>query len=195
MAKHHIIYVPGLGDHRPDTQIKLLKRWQKHGAEVHFFHLGWADSELFSAKLTRLTSLIDETYKQNGRVSLVGVSAGAGAAINGYMERSHKISGVVFICGKILGYSNVNQSYFKTNPAFSYSLRLTQQNLDKLVPKDKAKMLSIKPILDETVPVSATQIPGVADKTIFSFFHVPSIFLALTVYKKTTLNFLKRQSE
>ncbi|MBX4201372.1 alpha/beta hydrolase [Candidatus Saccharibacteria bacterium] len=188
---HHVIYIPGIGDHKPEIQIKLLSRWNKPDFQVHFFRLVWNDDEKFSSKLARLTKIIDELYEENGQVSLVGVSAGAGAALNAYIERPEKISGVVYICGKIIGLKNVGQAYFEKNPPFFDSLELTQNNLQKLSAQDKAKMLSLKPIFDETVPVNVTKIPGVASRTLFSLFHVPSIFLALTIYKPMSVNFLK----
>jgi pimeloyl-ACP methyl ester carboxylesterase len=195
MAKdHHVIYITGLGDQKPLYQPQLINKWQKLGVIPYYSAVGWADGQTFAPKLARICKLVDDLYAQNGVVSLVGISAGAGAALNVYMERKNKISGLVFICGKIVGLDNVNPRYFKQNPAFRESLELTQQNLIKLTPKDKAKMLSIHPIYDQTVPIAATQVPGVKSRRIISIFHVPSIFLAITLYKRATLNFLKQQS-
>ena len=160
----------------------------------HYNAVGWADGEAFTPKLARISKLVDELYSQGNAVSLVGISAGGGAALNAYMERRDKITGVVFICGKIIGFSNVNPNYFKANPAFRESLLLTQQNLEKLNAKDKAKMLSIHPIFDETVPVAVTKIPGVKSRLMPTVLHIPSIFLAITVYKRLFINFLKRLS-
>ena len=186
----HIIYITGLGDQKPNYQPQIIKQWEKFGVVPHYFAVGWSDGEGFEPKLKRLCGLIDELSGQ-GRVSLVGVSAGAGAALNAYVERKDKTSGVVFICGKIIGYDSVNPRYFRENPAFDESLALTQRNLEKLTEKDKSKMLSVRPIYDETVPIPATMIPGVESRLIISAFHIPSIFLALTIYKRGFLNFLK----
>ncbi len=195
MAKpHYVIYITGLGDQRPLYQPQLINHWKKLGLTPHYFAVGWADGETFAPKLDRICKLVDELY-QKGSVSLVGISAGAGAALNAYMERRDKICGVVFICGKLIGYDNVNPNYFSQNPAFSESLRLTQQNLTKLSDEDKAKMLSVHPLFDEVVPVPATKIPGVRNRLLLSALHVPSIFLALTIYKRISLNFLKQRAE
>lgn len=195
MAKeHYVIYITGLGDQKPLYQPQIINRWRKFGLTPHYHPVGWADGEAFAPKLKRLIRKVDEIYGQGHTVSLVGISAGAGAALNVYMERRAKISGLVFICGKLIGYSNVNPNYFKKNPAFSESLKLTQVNLTKIKDEDKAKMLSIRPIFDETVPINTQLIPGVNRRLIISIFHIPSIFLAITIYRRMLVNFLKHHA-
>lgn len=195
MTKNHqIIYIPGIGDHNDHGQKRILRTWIRSGIKAHYLEIGWADGEAFESKLKRTVKLVDELYKQNGQISLVGVSAGAGAAINVYMKRPEKISGIVFVCGKILDTKHVNPRYYMKNPAFRQSLQLTQQNLEKLTQKDKNKMLSLHAIYDNVVYTKYSKIQGVASRTLFSIFHVPTIFLAITIYQILIINFLKRRS-
>ncbi len=181
-----------MGDQKPVYQPQIISKWQTQGVIAHYHAVGWADGEAFAPKLDRISQQIDELYADGNLVSLVGVSAGAGAALNAYMKRPEKITHVVYICGKLIGYDNVNPRYFKQNPAFSDSLKLTQQNLAKLTDKDKAKMLSIRPLFDNVVPIKVMQIPGVKSQTIISVWHIPSIFLAITLYKRVITNFLNQ---
>ncbi|MDB5161365.1 MAG: hypothetical protein JWO96_745 [Candidatus Saccharibacteria bacterium] len=195
MAKeHHIIYLPGLGDH--DSRLKngqkaLLKKWEKAGVTTHFQPINWADGELFEPKLQRVNTLIDELASKSHRISLVGVSAGASAAVNVYTQRKSEISGIVYICGKLMGSINIDPKYYRRNPAFRGSLSQAQINIKKLTREDKEQMLSLHPFFDEVVAIEDTKVPGVITKTIPFFFHAPTIFAVLSFYKRVPIDFLK----
>lgn len=190
----HVIYIPGLGDSRPLKQPELLNLWRTSGIIVHYHAVGWATTEPFAAKLKKLEELVDELYKNHGPLSVIGVSAGATAALNLYMSRKDKIRRVVYICGKLLGVSNVSKHYFMQNPAFYDSLVLAQSNIEKLDDEDKQKMLSVHAIYDNVVPLHTSLIPGVRAKTLPSILHIPSIFLAISIYRSMTINFLKQKT-
>lgn len=189
-----MIYITGLGDQKPVYQPQIINLWKKFGVTPHYSPVGWADGEAFRPKLDRFCHQVDELSAGGNTVSLVGISAGAGAALNVYMERKDKINSVVFICGKIVGFTNVNPNYFSKNPAFRESLQLTQENLPKLTPADKLKMLSVHPLYDQTVPIAVTKIPGVKSKLIISVLHIPSIFMAITIYRRVFLKFLIKRA-
>jgi pimeloyl-ACP methyl ester carboxylesterase len=200
---HHVIYIPGLGDQdktsyknifKASLQKKLINGWQKLGVVPHYFAVGWSDSEPFEQKLKRLVDLIDSLSDAGTTVSLVGASAGASLALNGYMQRRHKISGVVFVCGELGSSANIRPSYFKNNPAFKGSMKQLDINLKRLNDTDKAKMLSIHPLYDEIVPIKDTKIARVKNRHIISVEHALSIGLAMTIYKRIVINFLKQQS-
>ena len=74
---HHIIYVPGLGDHKTYGQNIGIQIWRLFGFVPHYFPLGWATKEGFDQKLGRLLRQVDALRDQGHAVSLVGVSAGA----------------------------------------------------------------------------------------------------------------------
>jgi pimeloyl-ACP methyl ester carboxylesterase len=192
MAKqHHVIYLPGIGDHRPRGQDAIIKKWKLYGLNAHYFFINWIDKEPFAPKLKRMVELVDDLAAKGHTVSLVGISAGASAAVNVYCERPDKISGVVFICGKLTGSRKINPNYYRNNPAFYDSLEQAQKSLEKLSADDKKKMLSLHAIFDEVVYTRYTKVPGIASRTVPSFLHIPTIFLAITIYKNLTINFLK----
>jgi pimeloyl-ACP methyl ester carboxylesterase len=189
---HYVIYLPGFGDtNNSQVQIRLLNRWRKFGVEPRFQSINWSNNENFESKLARILEDVDELIKQKHKVSLVGISAGATMAINTFSARKDNIDKVVFICGKINNPQNVRQYYFQKNPAFKESLEQAAVNLQKLDEKDKSKMLSIHPIYDEVVYVRDAKLAGAKSKTIFSVEHALSIFLALSLYKKVAINFIK----
>lgn len=192
---NHVIYVPGLGDQHPQIQLKLLKIWRWLGLNVHFQNIGWADGEAFEPKLERILESIDEINDKDTKISLVGVSAGASAALNAYSLRKDKITRVVFICGKLLHPETVNPRYFIENPAFRDSLYLAQENIKKLNQKDKSKMLTAHPLYDNLVPVGHTKIPGIRKKLILAVGHILSIFVALVFYAPGFAKFIKAKDK
>lgn len=186
--------MPGLGDAKAFMQPNVLRAWRLYGLHVHYFPLGWADKEAFEPKLKRILSKIDELTAQDKKVALIGISAGASAVINAYVERKDKISSLVYICGKIQNPQTVHERTFQQNPAFKDSMKMLENSLGQLSESDKQKMLSMRPISDSTVPVADTKLHGVREKVIFSFGHLLSIAVAITLVSWTISNFIHIQT-
>ena len=177
--KHHVIYVPGISDdsYLQSTWVGL---WKLHGVDGQFHAMPWLGNEPFEPKFQRLLDKID-TYTERGhQVSLVGASAGAGAVINAYMERKESITGVVYICGKILGPETVGETVYAQNPAFRTSMSRLQDNLKRLTPADTAKMYSFYSPADTYVPHEATIIPGVQESALPPLRHGRAILFSVT---------------
>jgi pimeloyl-ACP methyl ester carboxylesterase len=191
--KHHIIYVPGLGDHRTWAQRLAPKYWEVFGITGHVFVMNWRDKEAFAPKLERLLRMIDELSTNGDKVSLVGTSAGASAVLNAYTARLDKVAGVVCICGKINNPSVHSPRYIE-NPAFKESLMELQRILPKLGPKARARIMSIRPLVDESVPPADTIIPGARALVIPTIGHAFSIATALIFAAYTMVKFLKKQA-
>jgi predicted peptidase len=169
----------------------VISRWNKRGIVPIFQEIGWANDEPYESKFERITKNIDKLIKQGHKVSLVGVSAGATMAINVYSAKKSKIAKVVFICGKINRPEKVREAYFNKNPAFKKSLEAAAINLQKLDKTDRAKMLSLHPIVDGVVAVRDTHLHGAKNKTVFSAGHAFTILLVLSLYKRMVINFIK----
>jgi hypothetical protein len=191
MSKHAAVYVPGIGDHKPYFQPQILKLWNLFGVKAYFHPVIWRSAEPLEDKLDKLTHKIDELSFKYDKVSLVGMSAGASAALNAYMVRKNKIHRVVYICGKLKRPESIGEAYYRRNPAFKESMLLAQTNINKLDKFDKAKMLSMAPLHDETVPVKDTKINGVRNFRMFSAYHIPSIFAAISIYSPALCKFLR----
>jgi pimeloyl-ACP methyl ester carboxylesterase len=136
-------------------------------------------------ELTELSKRIAELNSEGRRVVLVGYSAGASAAINALSANKEKVQRVILICGKIQNLDKINDSYFKLNPKFGGSVELLKKSLPDLDAEQRAKVLSIRPIFDETVPVKDTIIQGAKNKRVFMVGHVPTIAycLSLTIWR------------
>jgi hypothetical protein len=190
VKKHIIIYIPGLGDSRVKGQRLALRTWTRFGVRTHLHQMNWADGEAFEPKLKRLVSEIDIYKKQGLTVSLIAASAGASAAVNAYVQRKDDLNGVIFVCGKLSGY--FHPSYHQTNPAFAQSMEMLPTSLAWLNDVDTAKMLSLHPIVDPTVPVAQTRIPGVRNHRMPVSGHAIGIGYGITVRAKANVRFFKQ---
>lgn len=189
MAKH-VIYVPGLGDHRNYGQPVILLFWRLFGVKAHYLALGWHSHEPFDKKLEKLLALADELKGKYGSVSLVGVSAGATAVLNALASRKD-LGKVVCICGKINNPQTVGQQVYDYNPPFKESAYLLQKNLRKLGPPERARIMSIHPLQDPTVPPADTILDGAVESTVPTKGHIFSIYFSVMFRARTICRFLK----
>ena len=165
--KTTVLFIPGLGDDKirgENLAIRLLKPW---GLDGEYFPIFWYKKDDFKLKLTELNKRITELNSEGRRVVLVGYSAGASAAINALSANKEKVSRI------------------KLNPKFGGSVELLKKSLPDLDAEQRAKVLSIRPIFDETVPVKDTIIQGAKNKRVFMVGHVPTIAycLSLTIWR------------
>lgn len=195
--EHHIIYVPGLHD-----QLFLNKSltnvipyiWRLHGFATHIVYPHWEEGS-FRPKLQKILKEIDDLYNLGHRVSLVGQSAGGSAVLNAFSERRDIISGVVNICGRMRAGENVKPTLNlagRYSPAFIESVKLFEEiNEPTLTDQDRRKIMTIRPLWDETVPKSTVPINGAKNTVLPSVEHSLSGILACTVYSGITLGLLK----
>jgi predicted peptidase len=189
---HHVIYLPGVGDHQnAQIQINALRKWNKFNLETHYLHINWNDNESFKSKLYNVIKIIDELYETDEYISLVGASAGASMAINAYSARKDKINAVVLICGKINNPQTLGDGYKNRNPRLLESVSASSENSKNLTRADKSKMITLLPIYDGVVELNDGWIEGVKNKTMFSVFHAIAIYLSISLYKRTSINFIK----
>ena len=192
-SNHHIIYLPGLGDDNfKDIQTNLLKIWSIYKVEVNYHYIGWSDKEAFQPKLDRILKEIDENVNLGKTVSLVGVSAGASAAINALALRQDNIASVVCVCGKLQNPQTVSHVRYEQNPAFKQSMDLLPASYSKLNTKVLNNVLSLHPIKDSTVPVRDTYIENAHSKTMPTIGHGLSILYALTFGSYQIVKFIKK---
>lgn len=188
--KDHIIYVPGLGDHRSYEQPLVLWFWRFFGVKVHYLPLGWRRHDGWPAKQKRLIAKIDEIHRTGGRVSLIGVSAGASAVLNAYAASS-KIHRVVCIVGKINNPQTVGAAKYRLNPDFKESVYLLQKNLLRLNSARRDRVMSIHPLADNSVPPRDTIIPGAVEIKLPVRGHVFTIFYAIVFKVRLICKFIR----
>jgi dienelactone hydrolase len=194
--QHYVIYVPGLGDQRYKGQALLISTWRLWSVRPVLMRMEWDKGDAFAPKLQRLLDKIDELHAGGHKVSLVGASAGAGAAINAFAARKDTISAVVCISGKINHPEGIGDSYHKRNPAFVDSAYAVQASLDRLdFETDRTRIQSRYAIFDETVPTRDSEVVGGHNKTVPSIGHAITIATQLLFGAPFFLRFLKKTSK
>ncbi|MGH7195182.1 MAG: hypothetical protein ACREGA_00160 [Candidatus Saccharimonadales bacterium] len=195
--KHYrrVIYLPGLGDDDfRQVQTRLINFWRVYKLKVDYHYIGWADKQAFRPKLDKIIAQIDECAGRGERVSLIGASAGASAAINAFVARSAAVDKVVLICGKIHNPQTIARARFEQNPAFEQSLAMLPASLGKLPAAERRRIKSFRPLADGVVPPKDTIIDG-ADKGLLpSAGHSFSIFYALSFGSFRLAGFIKQKA-
>ena len=188
---HHVIYLPGLGDPRQREQHIINTIWKTLQIHVHYHPLHWTDSRSFEFKLKEIVALIDDLNNSGYTVSLVGVSAGASAALNTFAMRKDAVNAVVCICGKINNPETISDRTYQKNPSFKKSLALLSDSLETLDHQDRKKVLSLRPLYDGVVPISDTYIEGATNTRIPSIGHAISVAYADTIGSFQIARFIK----
>ena len=188
---HHLIYVPGLGDHKSYYQDTAIKFWRAYGLTPHYHAVVWREGDSFKPKLDKLLAEIDGYVASGDKVSFIGFSAGASAVLNAFAARRDKINAVVCISGKINHPENVSRRTNAENSAFKESLELLQENLSSFSKADKGKILTIYPLRDQVVHHEDAIISGVREKRIPAWSHLTSIIYSLTIGSIGIIRFLK----
>ena len=188
--RHHVIFVPGLGDRYSYGQNIAIQMWRIWGFTPHYLALGWHLPEGRDVKLGRLNEKINQLTQAGSQVSLVGVSAGASAVLNAYAV-SANVHRVVWICGKINRPETVDAARNSANPDYKPLLHHLQPYLKAFTAQDKQRFLSVRPITDHTVPVVDTRLEGVTEKITFGHNHVQGIAFGIIQGTPAIMRFLR----
>ena len=195
MSKQHVvIYVPGLGDYNFALKVRktVLSWWHFKNVSIVACVMNWTVDEPWQKKFDRLLALIDEHYSAGKIVSLIGESAGATAVMLALNQREDKLNLVIFLCGKSQFPERVAAERYRDNPAFKEALNRSHQIVALLSEGQKAKLLNLHPLFDETVPVSETKIPDVKDVYMPILGHAISILFATTFWSWRIVHFIRK---
>jgi len=126
--------------------------------------------------------------------AFLGTSAGASAVLNAFFARRDDIRSVVSVCGRLRAgdgvYPSLDQS--RNRLLFKPSVLCCDEGISRLTPADTAKILTIRPLFDELVPVTTMTIAGATNRRILAVEHMVGIYLALSVYARLIVDFLAR---
>lgn len=189
MAKRTILYVPGLGDHNLTGQRLALLLWRRPGLRVEICQMNWSDKQPFEPKLQKILDRIDAITAQGRTVSVVGVSAGATAALHAFARRSDKVTKLVVICGAIQHPEEVGEDTKRVNPAFwEAMLALHDGVLTGLTTEQRQNITSFIPQSDEIVNPKNMRIDGIGYQSLPTRGHVQSIAYAITLKSSRIIN-------
>ena len=190
---HHVIYIPGLGDHYSYGQDIALVYWRAFGLHTHYLALGWRNKEGFDTKINRIVEKIDRLTAQGHKVSLCGTSAGASAALAAYTLRP-EVRGVVTIAGKVQRPESIWQTVRNRNPDFYEGARRLPQNIDVITQRgDLKNILCIYTNQDKTVPPKDAFIPGAHTHVVSGWNHKSGIFFGVLAGAPTIGHFLGKR--
>lgn len=190
----NLFIIPGIG-YTVDWIKFLTRNWEKeYGIEPHVVDFVWmAESDKFPLRFERMGKYLDEDIKESKDISLLGISAGGSAVVNLFYPRKDKIKKVITVCGRVHD-PNVRKMWNhkpEVLGVYEESVKLCETNLDKLTSQDKKRILTIRPLYDEVVPTKTMTIEGAVNERILAAQHMVSISLALSLYSKTIVDFLK----
>ncbi len=192
---HHVVIVPGLSDN-PLGVAWLTRDWPAHyGLTPLVVRFGWrGQPDDFAPRLARLGRSIDGLVAAGALVSLLGTSAGASAVLNAFFPRRDDIRSVVSVCGRLRAGDGVYPSldHSRNRRLFKPSVLSCAAGISTLTPADTAKILTIRPLFDELVPVTTMTIAGATNHRILAVEHMVGIYLALSVYARLIVDFLAR---
>jgi len=189
----HVVYIPGLNDHRAKLQYKVVRAWRLLGVKVTIEPMNWSDQKSYDSKLEHLLATIDMLHDQGHEVSLVGVSAGASMALNAFAVRPHTVYKVACICGKINHPETVANVTYQRNPAFKESMDLLENSINNLSIQQLERIRCIHPLADNIVPIADTKVDGASEKTIPVVGHTLGIVYAITLGSLDITSFMKKQ--
>lgn len=189
----HIIYVPGLGDHKVTGQQRLVDTWKWWGVTSELFQTGWADSEQWDPKFERLLNRIDAATASGSAVGLVGASAGATAVINAFHARPKAVVGVVLISGKINRPHAISKQLIRKNTAFGAAAHNGFIALTELSKAECKRILSRFAMIDPIVPAVDSRIPGACNRVVPSIGHTFTIATQLFFGAPSFICFLQKQ--
>lgn len=163
MKEHHIIFVPGLHDQHPFNKTLstfILFVLKLHGTTGHIVRPNWEEGNSFKPKLKRITDTIDELHDVGHIVSLIGLSAGGSAVLNAFSERKKIVNGAVSVSARLRISKNSKPTFetaTKSSKAFGESIILFEKkNKPSLSKTDKQRLMTIRQIIDGTVPSSTS---------------------------------------
>ena len=190
--KHHVIYIPGIGDDIGKVQSRLVKLWQFQGVQPHTYVIPWAGENKYYESKRALKKRIEKLISQGDKVSLVGASAGGCGVINAYLELPGKISGVAMICPKLINANNIGDSIVAQNPAFKQAMDELQVRLNDLAEPAKRNLVSFISPRDGLVSYRDSSVSGVKEVKLPALRHNFAILYTLTIGSRRLITELKQ---
>lgn len=197
LNKHRVIIIPGLGDEVNKTSW-ATNHWRRYGLEPFVHSAGWHDGKEFQSKLRTLIEMIDKFIKYGDRVSLVGCSAGGSAVLNAFFKRKELVHKVINICGRLrYGKQKGFRSYearTASSPSFAQSVKLFASRENLLSIHDRKKVMTVRALFgDELVPGDTAILSMANNMVIPTMEHIFSIAMALTLFSRPLITFLKHE--
>lgn len=186
--RHHIIYVPGLGDGFDPGRRAALRAWRVWGVTTELVPMQWFDGNPYAEKERRVLDAVRRAEAEGAVVSLIGESAGGSMAINvaAQLPRPHAL---ITVCGANDPAAPVAPETLAKSPAFDESLRRLRGSLPLLA---RPATQVVRAWYDPIVKPQHTRIEGVRTHRLPTVGHMTTITLCLTVLSGYVVILIKR---
>jgi pimeloyl-ACP methyl ester carboxylesterase len=178
--KHHILYIPGLGDGYDPFRQNLLRFWSIFSVTAQLVPMQWFGDESYDAKYQRASQAITDLAKTGAKISLVGESAGGSMAINLFAAHP-QVANLVTIAGVNQASTPVASHTLRRGPAFAVSRRRISESLLRISDGRRRRIYSLSAWMDSVVTARHSHIPGANSRRIWSVGHLYTITLCLTL--------------
>ena len=192
MSNHiHILYLSGFGNKYDAMRLRLLSWWRYRHVTVELVPMKWEGNETFEQKIARIDQAIDRI--KDGRVVLIGESAGGSMAVHMAARRPDELFRVMALCGKNSHPETVGENYYRRSPAFRSSMEALNDSITALPDSQRRNFVSIHPLYDSVVPVRETLLSGCRSVWLPSIGHFTTIVLALSVLSPLMVRAARRK--
>lgn len=192
--RHNVVILSGLSNGVENIR-RAINWWRNKGLEPHVLKVGWRDgSAEFQPKLDEILGHIDNLSDQ-GRLSVVGTSAGGSVALNVLLHRPDLVERAVNICGRLRAGKRRWRSLERmsaTSEPFRYSVLLFEQSEPQISDELRKRIMTVTARFgDELVPADTSVLEGAYNIKVPTGEHVFSIGMSLTLLAKPVIDFIQ----
>lgn len=190
--KHHIIYIPGLGDYYNGFRRVLLSTWQLYGVTVEYVPMDWYKGGTYEQREARIKQAVARAQQQGRTVSLVSESAGGSIALNIFSE-DDSLYRLVSICGVNSPATPVSPRIYARSPAFQTAVERLAINLPTINTERRREIVVLTSLYDGTVKPNDSAIKDARAHRIFAVGHIIAITTSLLFYGAWVTRFITRR--
>lgn len=159
-----VVYIPGMGD-EPLERLDLPAAWEQLGLNVRLELIDWADTNYEE----RLREIGDYIIRQSGtrRTSIVGDSVGGQAALSVFARHTKHLHRAVTYSTKMESFDfSYNPRNAEDNPNLVAASNAIEEDLTKLTPEMRQRILCVHPNRDSTVAPDRAYLEGAEEHTV-----------------------------
>ncbi|MEO5950587.1 MAG: hypothetical protein ABIQ04_04020 [Candidatus Saccharimonadales bacterium] len=190
--KHHIIYIPGLGDSYDGFRRRVLSSWRFYGASVEYVPMGWYKGGSYEDRELRIKQAIERAKLEGKTVSLISESAGGAIALNVF-SKDTDLHRLISICAVNNPNTPVSPRILARSPSFKTSLQHLRSSLSNIKVERRRDITVLRSLYDPVVGVSDTVIKGVRTHRMLAVGHIGAIAVTLLFYGFLVIRLVVRE--
>lgn len=192
--KHVVFFGPGI-DGKTGVIRSLTAPWSLYDLTPIAYPINWKDSEGFKPKLDHFLQVVNKYYRDNCRISVVGLSASGSFMFNALLAKKREVYKAVNVCGRltvgpISGYRGFSERS-KASLAWAESVHSLENQIPSIPSNLKERMMTVQLIYDQLVPDSTSTIEGVRNIRLPWVEHATGGSLAISVLAWPIIKFLQ----